>query len=258
MTGPDPNLTSHSPPAFNRVANISSLLVLIAVLLYAWLDPSGFELDVAKDGAGLTAGWFEDLTVIVLIPGILAGVYAFWRYRHRLPSRVLSYWLLAWVLVCFFFAGEEASWGQWYFNWKTPETLAELNAARETNLHNIDSSWLNEKPKALIEVFIFVAGFLIPLRNALTGGRPLFRKGLLADWEGWIYAPVACLSAALLYMVVRISDWVPQFVFDNLGHEELREFCIAWFLMWYLISYLVRLARTTPPLLDGPGARDAT
>jgi hypothetical protein len=247
MTRPDPKLASHSPHGFNQVANISSLILLVVVLLYAWLDPAGFKLQVAKDGIGHTAGWFEHLTVIVLIPGILAGLYAFWRYRHRLPSRVLGYWLLAWVLACIFFAGEEASWGQWYFQWEAPEVFAKLNPPRETNIHNIGSSWLNEKPRALIELFVFVAGFLIPLYGALSHRLPIIRRGFLADWEGWIYAPVACLSAALLYMVVRIAKWLPQYAFDNLGHEELREFCIAWFLMWYLISFLVRLARMSRP-----------
>ena len=122
--------------------------------------------------------------------------------------------------------------------------FAKLN--HETNLHNTGTSWLNEKPKTLVELFIFVAGFLIPLRRALGNERPIIRRGFLADWEGWIYAPVACLSAAFLYVVVRIVDWFPQLLFDLLNNrelEELREFTIAWFLMWYLISFPVRLAR---------------
>jgi hypothetical protein len=33
--------------------------------------------------------------------------------------------------------GEEISWGQRVFDWSTPESISELNAQNETNIHNI-------------------------------------------------------------------------------------------------------------------------
>ena len=61
--------------------------------------------------------------------------------------------------------------------------------------------------------------------------------------------------AGLLFAVVRIADWLPYPAFNDFGASELREFVIAWFLTWYLISYPVRLARSTPALIVRGTAR---
>ncbi len=228
------------PRGFNLLAISLSLLLFAGLVLYAWLDPDGFTRQLAKDGGPEGNGSIEHLTVIVLMLGILFGLYAFWSYRDRLPHPILGYWVLAWSLACIYFAGEEASWGQWYFHWNTPDFLIKLNNQGETNLHNM-SSWLDQKPRVLVELFIFVAGFLIPLRRALGGKKPTIRRGFLSAWKGWTYAPTALLPAGLLFVVIRIADWLPNPAFKNLGSSELREFAIAWFLMWYLISYAVRL-----------------
>lgn len=229
-----------SPGGFNLLAISLSLLLFASLVSYAWLDPDGFTRQLAKDGAPEGSGWIEHLTIIVLIPGILFGLYAFWAYRDRLPCPILGYWVLAWSLACIYFAGEEASWGQWYFHWNTPDSLIKLNDQGEVNLHNM-SSWLDQKPRTLVELFIFVAGFLVPLWRVLSNKKPTIRFGFLSDWKGWIYAPTALLPAGLLFLAIRIADWLPQPAFKNLGNSELREFVIAWFLMWYLISYAMRL-----------------
>ncbi len=231
-----------SPRGFNVLASGSSLLLFGLLVLYAWLDPEGFARQLSKDHSPEGAGAFEHLTVIVLIPGILFGLHAFWRYRDRLPSPILGHWLLAWSLACIYFAGEEVSWGQWYFRWDTPELLVKVNDQNETNLHNI-SSWLDQKPRLMVELFIFVSGFLAPLRVSMGYQKPIMRRGFLAASEGWIFAPAALLPAGLLFVVVRVAKWLPQPAFNNLGDSELREFVIAWFLTWYLISYAVRLKR---------------
>ncbi len=234
--------SSDSPRGFNLLANGFSLLLFVGLVLYNWLDPDGFARRLLQDPAAEGAGLFENLTVIVLIPGILFGFYTFWRYRHRLPHRVLGFWVLAWSLAAIYFAGEETSWGQWYFHWDTPELVTRFNDQGETNLHNM-SSWLDQKPRALVELFIFVSGFLAPLWYALGNRKPIIRSGFLALWEGWVNAPIALLSAGLLFTVVRIAKWLHHPAFKSFGDSELREFVIAWFLMWYLISYAVRLAR---------------
>src|SRR6185437_12681351 len=41
------------------------------------------------------------------------------------------------LLGCIYTAGEEMSWGQHFFHWKTPEYWAMVNRQQETNLHNI-------------------------------------------------------------------------------------------------------------------------
>ena len=99
-----------SEDRFSLFATLSSIIVVLAIVLYAWLDPAGFQGHLAKDGRG--SGIIEHLTVIVLIPGILSGIWTFF-LRGQFPHRLTGYWVLAWTAACIYFAGEEARWGQW-------------------------------------------------------------------------------------------------------------------------------------------------
>ncbi len=59
-----------------------------------------------------------------------------------------------------FFAGEEVSWGQWIFNWETPDLFRETIQSGETNLHNAD---LPINLNSLGSVFLIVVFVLLPL-----------------------------------------------------------------------------------------------
>ncbi len=88
--------------------------------------------------------------------------------------------------VCF---GEEISWGQRIFEWRTPEILQNLNAQEEFNLHNL---WLfhAKNPDGskksfmammlnmsrLFSLFWFVFCVLIPAVNFLSAKTKLFLK----------------------------------------------------------------------------------
>jgi hypothetical protein len=258
------------PRAFDRVAIGSTLLLYTLILFYAWLSPNGLAVFCAKDESPLIELYSaEKLTTIALIPGFLSGLYACYRYRKNLPIP-LACWVLIWSLICFYFAGEEESWGQWYFRWGTPEYLNMINKQHETNLHNI-TPWFNQTPRALIELFIISTGFLVPLWRALGKKGPIIRRGFLSTWESWIYAPTSLLPAGLMVLVTKSLYWLPQQSLADLnsgkmrelviarfllGNGEVCEMAIAWFLMWYLISYLVRLKnpvrRESMPNLTSP------
>ena len=216
-----------------------TLLGTAAVVVVALVNPEGFAELVRKDSYPDGGGFFERATSPVLFPGIVAGAYAWWRWRSKLPRWWLRWGLLGWVAACFYFAGEECSWGQWYFGWGTPEVIAEVNAQGETNLHNT-SSWLNQKPRAAIELFIIVGGFLAPVMLLLAKrSEPNPREPL-----AWILAPRMCWSAGLLNLGLWICSRLEvDPITSRLGESELREFTIAWFLSLYLISFPVRLSK---------------
>lgn len=201
-------------------------------------------------------GLIEHLTVIVLVPGILAALHALVRFYRRFPSRMHWGWVAVWTLACIYFAGEECSWGQWYFGFETPEVLEEINKQQEFNLHNT-SSWLNEKPRAAVEIFVVTAGLILPV---------LARLGPLAAWArrprpAWVLAPAMCWFAAAYFLAAWIVDRVTPN--GRYVDAELRELAVAWFLALYLFSYYWRLrdapvetpARATPPA--GAGAPPA-
>lgn len=55
------------------------------------------------------------------------------RKKHRKTAIIC--FLLA--IILFLMAGEELSWGQRIFNWKTPDLIATYNIQKETNFHNL-------------------------------------------------------------------------------------------------------------------------
>ena len=80
--------------------------------------------------------YLEHSTVIMLLPAIILSAWLFVR-RQKFPRRWLGIWCLLLFLGSLYFAGEEASWGQHYFGWSTPQYLANISDQGETNIHNI-------------------------------------------------------------------------------------------------------------------------
>src|SRR3546814_19755347 len=87
-------------------------------------------------------------------------------------------------------AGEEASWGRHYAGWLTPEGWQAINDQGETNLHDT-SSWLDQKPRTLLEIGVIVGGIIVPL---LALRRTAIREGRFA----LLLPPPVCLSVAVL------------------------------------------------------------
>ena len=64
-------------------------------------------------------------------------------------GKFLKYTFLAGLVYYFF---EEISWGQHYFDWKSPYLFSYLNEQNETNLHNINNLF-NQLPRNLILIW---------------------------------------------------------------------------------------------------------
>lgn len=185
-------------------------------------------------------GPLENGTVVVLLPGIVAGLMAL-RYRALLPAPWLSGWILLFVLGSVYLGGEEASWGQHWFGWQTPEGMQALNDQQETNLHNV-SSWLDQKPRFLLEMWVLFGGIVYPLWRLRAGVQ------LTPDrWSYWLWPSMVTLPTALLAILVnlpdRLNDWfgMPLPPPLDIRLSETQEFYFALFLGLYLCSIFVRL-----------------
>lgn len=198
-------------------------------------------------------GPVETGTVVILVPGIVAGVWI-WRQRAALPHAILLAWIAVVLAGSIYFGGEEASWGQHWFGWQTPEALRALNDQQETNMHNM-SSWLDQKPRLLLELGVLVGGLLYPAWLRLRKqARPSDPHSL---WY-WIWPTRVVLPTALLATLIVIPQrldgafgWPVPYPLD-IRASETQEFYFALFIALYLCSFAVRLARHGKRLPGAP------
>jgi hypothetical protein len=189
-------------------------------------------------------GFVENLTLLLLAVAVIAGVRVL-RQRHELPDPRLAKWIGLLTIGCVYFLGEEASWGQHWFGWGTPEGFAELNDQGETNLHNLGASdWLLDNlPRNLLSAFAAVGGILVPLRRRGS------RRWPASDPRDWFWPTLVCVPSAIVASVVRLPRrWSAATGRDlvswiDISPGETEECALAAMLMLYLLSIHVRLTR---------------
>lgn len=184
-------------------------------------------------------GLIENLTVLILVGAIVTTLLILIRFGDRLhlATRIA---LLIYTLGCFYFGGEEASWGQHWFGWESSEFFNKYNDQQETNIHNT-SVWLDRVPKALLSLMIFVGGIVIPLylRRAKTGYDSM-RRG----W--WMLPTMVCLPTAV---IATMTTWpakierMTDLSFYFYQAQETKELYMAYFLLLFILSLGLRLRR---------------
>ena len=183
-------------------------------------------------------GFIELATPLMLVPAIISGFVIFIN-REKLVTQQLGHWILLVTLACIYIAGEEISWGQQLVGWGTPEWVNEVNDQRETNLHNT-SSWFDQKPRVLLEIFVLVGGIFLPIKRKLQG------INLPRDsWQYWLYPTMVCLPAAILAIFSRMPERMNLFDMSeyivDIRTSEIQELYFAIFLMIYLLSIRKKL-----------------
>ena len=211
---------------------ILPLLSAVFLLVAGQLAPEFYDVWIGSESRGAL-----ELSHVVLP---LASLVIALRVL-LLPALRQRPWLYLWVglaaLANLYIAGEEASWGQHYIGWATSESWQAINDQGETNLHNV-SSWLDQKPRTLLEIGVILGGIVIPLA-ALRW--PRLRKG----WYGIVLPPMICLPSALLAEFSRMSERLLNLVADGAylfsRASEVQELYFYYFILLYLIVLRRRL-----------------
>ena len=123
--------------------------------------------------------YFENVGAISLFVTSILFLYGFRIARKSLDktwvSLIKQLVYLGLALLFFFGAGEEISWGQRIFGFKTPQALAQVNKQDELNLHNL-TVMENSKiftADRMFDFFWFLFGVLTPAIALLS---PAFKR----------------------------------------------------------------------------------
>lgn len=203
------------------------LTIMFAMISAGVAAPAFADVLFAEGWAPVELGHF----IIPLIASATAGL----AICHMRPDqRLLRIWTALLALGCFYIAGEEHSWGQHFFHWQTPEGWGAINIQNETNLHNT-SAWANHKPRAVLQVGIFVSVIILPV-VAMLGGL----KGMRARFAPILPQPATILTGAfalfwLFYEEARQSLGAPQLVPRE---SEAQETFLYLFLLIYALGLL--------------------
>lgn len=172
---------------------------------------------------------------LVIFTAFLISVVTLMHPRVRGNIGVFLWFLIA-AICSFYVAAEEVSWGQHFMHWATPEHWAQVNDQQETNLHNT-SSWLDQKPRLLLEIGVIVGGIIIPLLLK-------FRPSLLPQRFSIIYPSAYLGVTAGTFLFLKIMDKLEAFdvlVFER--GSEVQELYLFYFVLLYLIMLRKKVLR---------------
>ncbi len=163
-------------------------------------------------------------------------------YTFLTMDRSANKWLTAWVAIAavcgFYVSAEEISWGQTFLQWSTPEFWSGINQQSETNLHNT-SSWLNQKPRILLEIGVITGGVIIPALRR-------FKPSWLPQKFEIIYPPSYLFVIAALFTAYRAANFAATHFFDYklfARPSEVSELYMFYFVLLYIISLRPRLPK---------------
>lgn len=191
-------------------------------------------------------GFTEQATLATLIVTLLVGLLVLARTARLGEPKLLIFYTLFW-LGCFYFAGEEASWGQHLLGWHTPAEWDTINNQDETNLHNLSGlagSLLDQLPRNLLGVAALIGGVIIPLVRRARNRH--YHNGSFA-W--WIMPSPICIPAALIAALGTVPQKISKAVAGdvvwpmNIDAGEVKELMIAAFLLIYITAVWIRLRR---------------
>lgn len=179
-------------------------------------------------------GILEIAQFFLLMAGVIVAGWSLLSLKN-LPH-LTKVWLVLAIAGCLYTGLEEISYGQHLGGWGTPEYWANINDQQETNLHNA-SSWLDQKPRLLLQFGIIFGGIVIPfLRRKAPQVLPQKFKTIYPE-DAMFYTAVMVILA---HVCEYLKDWGGIVVFQRAS--EVQEFYFYYFVLVYLVMLRKRLA----------------
>jgi hypothetical protein len=222
-------------------------LVISVVIPLLWLI---FVVTAAMIGGAFghrvlnaETGVQETVTGLLAFGASVVSLIAFFHpaVKHDWKLRT---WLLLFSLAAFFFAGEDLNWGQYYFGWTAPEYFQTHNREHETNLHNM-STWFNQKPRLLAQLWLLIAGVLVPLGWKLPQKlTSRFVPALLWPDKRLVFAAILAGVAKVVSLLVKEegTHWLA-----TVRWSEPIETFLAYAMLLYALMLLERVRAMSSP-----------
>lgn len=200
------------------------------------------------------AGLTESGTVLLLALALAGGLYVT-RWAVRTGDRRLMLFFGLFALGCLYFGGEEASWGQHWFGWATPEEWRALNNQAETNLHNSNAlagSLLDQLPRNLLAIAMLVGGAILPLVRRARG--VVYAPGTV---RYWIMPGIECVPIGFIAPLASIPEKLFEAAFDevpfpfDIDAGEVKELMFAVFLALYIVAVIARIRHRRSDVRQG-------
>jgi hypothetical protein len=205
------------------------VLVAAFVLGTYWIVPHFYMRYVLPEGYGLLE---ISHFVIPLFGLFIAGGLLFKPFVRARPF-VFTVALIG-ALSCLYIAGEEMSWGQHFFHWRTPEFWAALNRQDETNLHN--AYRISEGlPRSILQLCIAIGGLGVPLGA-------VFYPALRACRISLFLPPPALVPTSLGAIGFKLVDHRQQSGYLT-GFLHRPSETIETYLFFFVLAYLLVYAR---------------
>ena len=214
------------------------ILIFLIFLIVKQLNPI-FFVDFFQG----EKGFIENGTFFILLISIITNFSVIKKIKTK-EYNIQYFLMIIFLIGLVYFAGEEISWGQHWFNWETNNFFKNFNDQSETNFHNI-SSWLDQKPKAILLFFVLFGGILSPLFSYNKDKNNLTFQYIFFPEISCFITSAFCLFFYLLDNSYKIlctgtpgidisCKFIPQLFFFRTS--EIIEFYIALFLLIYIFS----------------------
>lgn len=216
----------------------------IPTFLWLWIPISVFVIQLGLDTVlpNDTKAWmynengpYEIGQVVVLAAAIFVALCTL--IKMDKAAKGVMAWIALALVCCIYVAGEEISWGQQILKWNTPEYWSSINDQNETNLHNT-TSWLDQKPRLLLELGVYFGGMILPLLRKYKPGLLPLRFAPILPGSAVIVTAVVCFCVRLADMAADATA-IPLF-----GRAaEVEEAYLYYFVLLYLLELKGRLIR---------------
>ena len=171
------------PKIILKKLNLIFFIILIIFLIYSFdyslgwgmnlMFPNMYFFTFGTGNSGYPSfiwnenGLVENFQVIILFITLLFLIFLYF-IKKNIPN-LFSYFIIINIIGIFYILLEEISWGQHFFNYKSPDVLLDkesflYNKQGEFNIHNI-SNIFNEIPRTLILIWCSLSIPILRLIN---------------------------------------------------------------------------------------------